>query len=155
MSSWDATVRKALQGMDVDAVLAHLGKANHVKRPGERWRQLVRELIPSPEILIAMLRPFTPGGRLLPGAAEASVAFGALWAALEVPSPPLQGVIAELVTWCQQQAGASHQVAYVAVQVLGLWEGEGARAALERFRDDPKLKSLLPGIKAGLRKHGA
>lgn len=155
MAHLEDAVRKANPGVDVEALFAHLGKANHVKRPGQRWRELAREMIESPEVLVALLKPFTPVGRARPKAAEAAIAFGALWAALELRSPELLEVIVELVPWCHQELGSPHQAAYVAVTVLGLWEDAGARAALERFRDDPQLKSLLPGIKAGLRKYDA
>ena len=158
-SDWGERLSAALRphpAVDADALLAHLATASHVKEPSATWYAKVAALGGSPEVLGALLRPFTPDGGARPTdkrLPEAKAAWGAAWATLAAPTEGNLRLIEAALPWCQRALGASHQFASVCAMVLGRWPDDAALDALRRFDADASLKSLANTLKAGLRRH--
>lgn len=147
---------RAHPAVDADALLSHLAAATHVKEPSATWYAKVSARGGAPEVLGALLRPFTPDGGARPTdkrKPEAQAAWGAAWATLAAPTEDNLRLLEAAVPWCQRAFGASHQFATVCAMVLGRWPDDRAREALLRLDADATLKSLANTLKAGLRRH--
>lgn len=147
---------RAHAAIDAEALLTQLAAASHVKEPSASWYAKVAALGATPEVLGALLRPFTPDGGARPTdkrMPEARAAWGAAWATLAAPTEANLRIVEAATPWCQRVTGASHQFATVCAMVLGRWPDDAARDALQRFDGDLSLKSLANTLKAGLRRH--
>lgn len=157
-SNWGERLPAALRAhpaVDADALLAQLASASHVKEPSPTWYTKVAALGGSPEVLGALLSPFTPDGGVRPTdkrLSEAKAVWGAAWATLAAPTEGNLRLIEAALPWCQRSLGASHQFAAVCAMVLGRWPDDAALDALRRFDADPNLKSLANTLKAALRR---
>lgn len=160
-SGWPDHMRRALDpfpDVDVDALLGHLARASHVKAPSPSWLAKAAALGGAPEVLGALLALYTPDGGHHPntkGTLEAQTAWGAAWATLVAPTAANLRLLERACPWCRTSSGPSHQFAYVCAQVLGRWPDDEALRILEQLERDPSLGSLLPTLRASLKRQRA